>query len=88
MKTNQAGGAVLAKDPGAAGKQLESNQKGAAKYAHKGAADYDTTGEKGSHGHPHGGPQGAARMGYNQSFGAARMGGYAKGAAKDISTIQ
>ena len=82
MKTNQAGGAVLAKDPGAAGKQLESNQKGAAKYAHKGAADYDTTGEKGSHGHPHGGPQGAARMGYNQSFGAARMGGYAKGAAK------
>ena len=78
LKTNQAGGAVLAKDPGAAGKQLESNQKGAAKYAHKGAADYDTTGEKGSHGHPHG----AARMGYNQSFGAARMGGYAKGAAK------
>ena len=26
--------------------------------------------------------EGAARMGYNQSFGAARMGGYAKGAAK------
>ena len=66
LKTNQEGGAVVAKDPGAAGKQLESNQKGAAKYAHKGAADYDTTGEKGSHGHPHG----AARMGYNQSFGA------------------
>ena len=84
LKTNQEGGAVVAKDPGAAGKQLESNQKGAAKYAHKGAADYDTTGEKGSHGHPHG----AARMGYNQSFGAARMGGYAKGAAKvaDIMT--
>ena len=86
MKTNQDGGAVLAKDPKAAGKQLESNQKGAAKirkanstkgsakYAHKGAADYST--EKGSHDH------GAARMGYNQSFGAARMGGYAKGAAK------
>lgn len=26
--------------------------------------------------------EGAARMGYNQSFGPARMGGYAKGAAK------
>ena len=92
MKTNQDGGAVLAKDPKAAGKQLESNQKsegagtaaaaipaaGAAKYGHKGAADYDTTGEKGSHDHPHG----AAKMGYNQSFGAARKGGYAKGAAK------
>ena len=92
MKTNQEGGAVLAKDPKAAGKQLESNQKsegagtaaaaipaaGAAKYGHKGAADYDTTGEKGSHDHPHG----AAKMGYNQSFGAARKGGYAKGAAK------
>ena len=96
MKTNQEGGAILAKDSGAAGKQLESNQKsegaakirkanstkGSSKYAYKGAADYDTTGEKGSHSHPHGGPQGAARMGYNQSFGAARMGGYAKGAAK------
>ena len=91
MKTNQDGGAVLAKDPKAAGKQLESNQKGAAKirkanstkgsakYAHKGAADYST--EKGSHDH------GAARMGYNQSFGAARMGGYAKGAAKVASIM-
>ena len=95
MKTNQSGGAVLAKDPKAAAKQLESNQnsegaakgmahkKGGAKYAAKGAADYDTTGEKGSHSHPHG----AARMGYNQSFGAARMGGYAKGAAKVASIM-
>ena len=73
MKTNQDGGG---KSSTAAAGELKYNQKseGAAKYAHKGAADYST--EKGSHGH------GAARMGYNQSFGAARMGGYAKGAAK------
>ena len=89
-KTNQEGGAILAKDPKAAAMELKKNQKtegaakgmdhkkGGAKYAHKGAADYDTTGEKGSHGHPHG----AARMGYNQSFGAARVSGYSKGAAK------
>jgi len=76
MKTNQDGGSVTAKDSSAAGKQLEKNQakEGAAKY--KGAHDYDTS--KGSHGHPHG----AAKMGYSQSFGAARMNGYAKGAAK------
>ena len=76
MKTNQDGGSVTAKDSSAAGKQLEKNQakEGAAKY--KGAHDYDTS--KGSHDHPHG----AARMGYSQSFGAARINGYAKGAAK------
>ena len=93
MKTNQDGGSVTAKDSSAAGKQLEKNQKGAAKYKHgaadghmkdekkgaakyKGAHDYDTS--KGSHDHPHG----AAKMGYSQSFGAARMNGYAKGAAR------
>ena len=76
MKTNQDGGSVTAKDSSAAGKQLEKNQakEGAAKY--KGAHDYDTS--KGSHDHPHG----AAKMGYSQSFGAARMNGYAKGAAR------
>ena len=76
MKTNQDGGSVTAKDSSAAGKQLEKNQakEGAAKY--KGAHDYDTS--KGSHDHPHG----AAKMGYSQSFGAARVNGYAKGAAK------
>jgi len=76
IKTNQDGGSVTAKDSSAAGKQLEKNQakEGAAKY--KGAHDYDTS--KGSHDHPHG----AARMGYSQSFGAARVNGYAKGAAK------
>jgi hypothetical protein len=94
MKTNQDGGSVTAQDSSAAGKQLEKNQKGAAKYKHgaadghmkgekkegagkyKGAHDYDTS--KGSHDHPHG----AAKMGYSQSFGAARMNGYAKGAAR------
>jgi uncharacterized protein YdeI (BOF family) len=94
MKTNQDGGSVTAKDSSAAGKQLEKNQAGAAKYKHgaadghmkgekkegaakyKGAHDYDTS--KGSHDHPHG----AAKMGYSQSFGAARVNGYAKGAAK------
>lgn len=74
MKTNQDGGSVTAKDSSAAGKQLEKNQEGAAKY--KGAHDYDTS--KGSHDHPHG----AAKMGYSQSFGAARVNGYTKGAAK------
>jgi len=80
MKTNQDGGSVTAKDSSAAGKQLEKNQakEGAAKY--KGAHDYDTS--KGSHGHDSKGGHGAAKMGYSQSFGAARMNGYAKGAAK------
>lgn len=99
MKTNKDGGSVTAKDPSAAGKQLEKNQakegapkykggadghkmdekKGAARY--KGAHDYDTS--KGPHDHPHG----AARMGYSQSFGAARMNGYAKGAARVASIM-
>jgi len=103
MKTNQEGGAILAKDSGAAGNQLESNQKsegagkirkanssrptkGAAKYGHKGAADFPEKGtqeHKASVKHSGSGEHlGAKRMGYNQSFGAARMGGYAKGAAK------
>ena len=71
---------------------MKDEKKGAAKY--KGAHDYDTGAAKkkpGSHGN--GVPDyaedgvGAAKMGYSQSFGAARMNGYAKGAAKvqDIS---
>ena len=63
------------------GHDMEGEKKeGAPKY--KGATDYDT--DTGSHSHPHG----AARMGYAQSFGPARMNGYAKGAAKvaDIMT--
>ena len=77
-KTNQEGGAILAKDPKAAAMELKKNQKGAAKGMDhkKGAADYSVG--KGSHDHPHG----ASRMGYNQSFGAARVSGYSKGAAK------
>ena len=79
-KNNQKGGAILAKDPKAAAMELKKNQKteGAAKGMDhkKGAADYSVG--KGSHDHPHG----ASRMGYNQSFGAARVSGYSKGAAK------
>ena len=45
MKTNQDGGSVTAKDSSAAGKQLEKNQKGAAKYKH-GAADGHMKDEK------------------------------------------
>jgi hypothetical protein len=94
LKTNQEGGAVVAKDPGAAGKQLESNQrsegaakgmahkKGGAKYGHKGAAKAKP--DANGNGVPDYAEDGvgAARMGYSQSFGAARKGGYAKGAAK------
>ena len=76
MKTNQDGGGESSTAPA---KELKANQKGAAKY--KGAHDYDTS--KGSHDHPHG----AAKMGYSQSFGAARMNGYAKGAAKVASVM-
>ncbi len=71
MKTNQDGGGKSSTAPA---NELKANQKGAAKY--KGAHDYDTS--KGSHDHPHG----AAKMGYSQSFGAARVNGYTKGAAK------
>ena len=71
MKTNQDGGGKSSTAPA---NELKANQEGAAKY--KGAHDYDTS--KGSHDHPHG----AAKMGYSQSFGAARMNGYAKGAAR------
>jgi hypothetical protein len=67
MKTNQDGGG---KSSTAAAGELKNNQKteGAGKYSVK----------KGSHDHPHGAP----KMGYNQSFGAARVSGYSKGAAK------
>lgn len=95
MKTNQDGGGESSTAPA---NELKENQKGAAKYNHgaadghmkdekkgaakyKGAHDYDTS--KGSHDHPHG----AAKMGYSQSFGAARMNGYAKGAAKVASVM-
>lgn len=52
MKTNQDGGSVTAKDPGAAAKELNKNEKGAAK------------------------------MGYDQKFGAARMSPSKMGDAK------
>ena len=73
-KTNQEGGAILAKDPKAAAMELKKNQKGAAKAKPDangdGVPDYAQDGI------------GASRMGYNQSFGAARVSGYSKGAAK------
>jgi len=73
-----------AKYKGSADGHKMDEKKGAAKY--KGAHDYDTS--KGSHGHDSKGGHGAARMGYTQSFGPARMNGYAKGAARvaDIMT--
>ena len=58
MKTNQDGGSVTAKDPGAAAKELEKNQKGAAK------------------------------MGYDQKFGAARMSPSKMGDAKAGELMQ
>lgn len=68
-----------AKYKGSADGHMKGEKKeGAAKY--KGAHDYDTS--KGSHSHDSKGGHGAARMGYSQSFGAARMNGYAKGAAR------
>jgi hypothetical protein len=74
VKTNQEGGAILAKDPKAAAMELKKNQKGAAKAKPDangdGIPDYAQDGI------------GASRMGYNQSFGAARVSGYSKGAAK------
>jgi len=74
IKTNQEGGAILAKDPKAAAMELKKNQKGAAKAKPDangdGVPDYAQDGI------------GASRMGYNQSFGAARVSGYSKGAAK------
>ena len=102
MKNNQDGGGANASDPKAAGKSIEKIEKGAAKYKgsadghkmdekkgaakYKGAHDYDTS--KGSHSHDSKGGHGAAKMGYTQSFGPARMNGYAKGAARvaDIMT--
>jgi len=91
MKTNQSGGSYSAKKPSAPAKELAANQKGAAKYGHRGAADFPEKGtqeHKASVKHSASGEHlGAKRMGYNQSFGAARMGGYAKGAAKVASIM-
>ena len=97
-KNNQKGGAILAKDPKAAAMQLKKNQKiegGARKGAAKGM-DHKKGGAKYIKGAAKPKPDangdgipdyaqdgiGASRMGYNQSFGAARVSGYSKGAAK------
>ena len=91
MKTNQSGGSYSAEKPSAPANELAANQKGAAKYGHRGAADFPEKGtqeHKASVKHSASGEHlGAKRMGYNQSFGAARMGGYAKGAAKVASIM-
>ena len=94
MKTNQEGGAILAKDPKAAAMELKKNQKtegaakgmdhkkGGAKYV-EGAADFKGGLHAKNTKHSESGEHlGAKRMGYNQSFGAARVSGYSKGAAK------
>ena len=84
MKTNQDGGGKSSTAPA---NELKANQEGAAKY--KGAHDYKKgAANKKPDANGNGVPDyaedgvGAARMGYSQSFGAARMNGYAKGAAK------
>jgi len=85
MKTNQDGGSILAEDPGAAGKQLVANQKGAAKTyggnkgdeSAKTKAKVKTVKENATKDY-----EGGARMGYSQKFGAGRMNGYDMGAAK------
>ena len=95
MKSNQDGGSVTAKDPAAAGKQLMADQEGAAKYKkgpamghEKGPAKYDRVvlgGNKGDVSKTKSGKKdydGSAKMGYSQKFGAGRMNGYDKGAAK------
>ena len=109
MKTNQDSGAILAKKPSDAAKELKSNQKGAAKgmdhkkggakgMDHKkgaakyveGAADFKGGLHAKNTKHSESGEHlGAKRMGYSQSFGAARVSGYSKGAAKvaDIMTF-
>jgi hypothetical protein len=85
MKTNQDGGSILSEDPGAAGKQLVANQKGAAKTyggnkgdeSAKTKAKVKTVKEDATKDY-----EGGARMGYSQKFGAGRMNGYDMGAAK------
>lgn len=85
MKTNQDGGSILAEDPGAAGKQLVANQKGAAKTyggnkgdeSAKTKAKVKTVKEDATKDY-----EGGARMGYSQKFGPGRMNGYDMGAAK------
>ena len=88
MKSNQDGGSMTAKDPAAAGKEMIANQEGAAKYK-KGPAMYKKgAAKKKPDANKNGVPDyaedgvGASRMGYSQKFGAGRMSGYDKGAAK------
>ena len=85
MKTNQDGGSVLAEDPGAAGKQLVANQKGAAKTYGGNKGDESAKTKAKVKAVKEDAPkdyEGSARMGYSQKFGAGRMNGYDMGAAK------
>jgi len=88
MKTNQDGGSMTAKDPAAAGKEMAANQAGAAKYKKGGAKMMKGPAQKKPDANKNGVPDyaedgvGASRMGYSQKFGAGRMNGYQKGAAK------
>jgi hypothetical protein len=93
LEKNQAKEGAAKYKRGAADGHMKDEKKGAAKY--KGAHDYKKgAAKKKPDANGNGVPDyaedgvGAARMGYSQSFGAARMNGYAKGAAKvqDIMT--
>ena len=93
LEKNQAKEGAAKYKHGAADGHMKDEKKGAAKY--KGAHDYKKgAAKKKPDANGNGVPDyaedgvGAARMGYSQSFGAARMNGYAKGAAKvqDIMT--
>ena len=95
------GGAVNAEDSAAAADQLKrlgkDGVKGAARGSKKGdqsATHLDYEGaakggdKKGDQSATHRDYEGAGRMGYTQNFGAARQGGYAKGAAKVNSIMK
>jgi len=81
MKTNQDGGSMTAEDPAAAGKEMAANQAGAAKYKKGPAQKKPDANKNGVPDYAEDGV-GASRMGYSQKFGAGRMNGYQKGAAK------
>jgi len=87
LEKNQAKEGAAKYKHGAADGHMKGENKGSAKY--KGAHDYKKgAAKKKPDANGNGVPDyaedgvGAARMGYSQSFGAARMNGYAKGAAR------
>ena len=73
-------GSATATDPGAAGRQIES--LGASKGKKGDISDATKAKEKKVVAEATPDYEGSPRMGYTQNFGAARQGGYAKGAAR------